>query len=92
MNRRFPGSFLAEPTRPAREDHTLGSSTLYRLCAEVIALREKNDRQHKLFEQALTKVREALQSSFNSFAADTQRAYQRCARRPRARSGSAWRC
>jgi hypothetical protein len=61
---------------PAREYDTLGSSTIYRLCEEVIALREMNNRQHKLFEQTLAKVRDTLTGSFNSFAADTQRAYQ----------------
>jgi molecular chaperone GrpE (heat shock protein) len=60
----------------ARDDHTLGSSTIFRLCEEVIALREMNNRQHKLFDQALAKTRDDLKSSFNSFAADTQRAYQ----------------
>jgi molecular chaperone GrpE (heat shock protein) len=60
----------------ARADHTIGSSTIYRLCEEVIALREMNNRQHKLFEQALQKSRDAVQGSFNSFAADTQRAFQ----------------
>jgi hypothetical protein len=63
-----PGSLPEAPT--------LGSSTLYRLCEEVIALREKNNRQHKLFEQALKNSRDAIQTSFNSFASDTQRAYQ----------------
>src|SRR6266478_1195444 len=58
------------------DDHTIGSSSIYRLCEEIIALREINNRQHKMFEQALTKTREAVQASFNSFAADTQRAYQ----------------
>ena len=29
-----------------------------------------------MFEQTLTKSRDAIQASFNSFAADTQRAYQ----------------
>src|SRR5262245_37083018 len=29
-----------------------------------------------MFEQALTKSRDAVQASFNNFAADTQRAYQ----------------
>ena len=57
-------------------EHTIGSSSLYRLCEEVIALREINHRQHKMFEQTLTKTREAVQASFNNFAADTQRAYQ----------------
>jgi molecular chaperone GrpE (heat shock protein) len=62
------------PARPS--DGSPWASSVYRLCEEVIALREKNDRQHKLFEQALTKARDAMQTSFNSFAADTQRAYQ----------------
>jgi GrpE protein len=57
-------------------EQTIGSSTIYRLCEEVIALREMNNRQHKLFEQTLQKSRDAIQISFNSFAADTQRAYQ----------------
>ncbi len=56
-----------EPTALARADHTIGSSTIYRLCEEVIALREMNNRQHKLFEQALTKARDEIRSSFNSF-------------------------
>jgi molecular chaperone GrpE (heat shock protein) len=59
-----------------RSDHTIGSSMIYRLCEELIALREKNDRQHRFFEQELKKVAATMQSSFNSFAADTQRAYQ----------------
>ena len=66
------------PDQPAaiRPDHTVGSSTIYRLCEEVIALREMNNRQHKLFEQSLLKSRDAIQASFNHFAAETQRAYQ----------------
>jgi molecular chaperone GrpE (heat shock protein) len=59
-----------------RAEHTLGTSTIYRLCEEMIALREKNDRQHREFEKTLGRVRDALQTTFNSFAADTQRAYQ----------------
>src|SRR5207245_8065775 len=54
----------------------IGSSSIYRLCEEIIALREINNRQHKMFEQTLAKTRDAVQTSFNSFAADTQRAYQ----------------
>src|SRR5258708_24118826 len=65
-----------DPARLARADHTIGSSTIYRLCEEVIALREMNNRQHKLFEQALSKTRDEMRTSFNSFAGDTQRAYQ----------------
>jgi molecular chaperone GrpE (heat shock protein) len=76
MNHDPQGFPRSELDAAPRDDNTLGSSTLHELCAEMIRLREKNDRQHKLFDQTLTKVREALQSSFNSFAADTQRAYQ----------------
>jgi hypothetical protein len=55
---------------------TLGASSIFRLCEEIIALREMNNRQHKLFDQALTTARNEMQRSFNSFAGDTQRAYQ----------------
>jgi molecular chaperone GrpE (heat shock protein) len=59
-----------------RTDGTPWPSSIYRLCEELIALREMNNRQHKLFEQALTRSRDTMQASFNSFAGDTQRAYQ----------------
>src|SRR5207302_10681666 len=65
-----------DPAALARAEYTIGSSTIYRLCEEVIALREMNNRQHKVFEQALSKSRDEMRASFNSFAADTQRAYQ----------------
>src|SRR4029450_803710 len=55
---------------------TQGMSSIYRLFEAFIALREKNERQHKLFEQTLTRARDALQGSFNTFAAETQKAYQ----------------
>jgi molecular chaperone GrpE (heat shock protein) len=64
------------PPAAGRDNGTVWSSSMYRVCEEMIALREKNDRQHKLFEQTLTRMRDALQASFNSFAGDTQRAYQ----------------
>lgn len=69
---------LSPPPRSAvnADGRTIWSSSLYRVCEEMIALREMNNRQHKLFEQTLTKQREAILGSFNSFAADTQRAYQ----------------
>jgi molecular chaperone GrpE (heat shock protein) len=67
---------VAESQPEARGPHTLGSSTIYRLCEEVIQLRETNSRQHKLFDQAQARARDELRESFNSFAADTQRAYQ----------------
>jgi hypothetical protein len=60
----------------SRDPDTLGSSTLYKLCEEVIALREYDKRQLRLVEQTLNKVRDELKTSFNNFAADTQRAYQ----------------
>src|SRR6266446_9022132 len=59
-----------------QDEHTIGSSSIYRLCEEIIALREMNNRQHKMYEQTLIKTRDSVQASFNSFAADTQRAYQ----------------
>jgi len=55
---------------------TMGMSSVYRLFEAFIALREKNERQHKMFEQTLRGARDALQVSFNSFAGDTQKAYQ----------------
>ncbi len=51
-------------------------SSIYRLFEAFIGLRERNERQHKLFEQTLNRARDTLQGSFNSFAADTQKAYQ----------------
>ena len=54
----------------------MASSSLYRMAEELIALRETNKHQHRLFEKSLKEVRDDLRSSFNSFAADTQRAYQ----------------
>jgi molecular chaperone GrpE (heat shock protein) len=50
--------------------------TLRRICAELIALRERTDRQHRLFEQDLSQTRDDLQSRFDRFAADSQHAYQ----------------
>jgi molecular chaperone GrpE (heat shock protein) len=60
----------------SRELDTLGSSTLYKLCEEVIALREYDKRQLRSLEQTLNKVRDELKTGFNGFAGDTQRAYQ----------------
>lgn len=66
----------AEQNRPEAGPQTLGASTIYRLCEEVISLRERNNRQHQDFDRKLNTVRDDLKGSFNSFAADTQRAYQ----------------
>lgn len=71
-----PSDAAREPKSDARPADSPWSSSIYRLCEELIALRETNNRQHKLFEQTLTRSRDALQASFNSFASDTQRAYQ----------------
>jgi molecular chaperone GrpE (heat shock protein) len=65
----LPSTSTSDPTVPSM-------SSIYRLFEAFIALREKNERQHKLFEQTLNRARDSLQSSFNSFAADTQKAYQ----------------
>jgi hypothetical protein len=74
------GELSPDLTRPASDapaaEQTLGRSSLYKLLEAFVALREKNERQHKLFEQTMAKSRDAIQASFNSFAADTQRAYQ----------------
>src|SRR5262249_29840446 len=73
----LPGPASAPPQpRAVYDTHPLGSSTIYRLCEEVISLRERNNRQHQEFDRKLNAVRDDLKSSFNSFAADTQRAYQ----------------
>jgi molecular chaperone GrpE (heat shock protein) len=67
------------PERPPSDPtaaSSLRTSTLYRLCEEVVALRERCDRQHREFEKSLARTQTAFQTAFNSFAADTQRAYQ----------------
>jgi molecular chaperone GrpE (heat shock protein) len=61
---------------PADDPATLGMSSLYKLFEAFIALREKNERQHKLFDQSLARARDALQAGLNNFAAETQKAYQ----------------
>src|SRR3954470_14703368 len=73
MNDEFkmPISAPLDPELP-----TMGMSSVYRLFEAFIALREKNGREHKMFEQTLNRARDSLQSSFNSFAGDTQKAYQ----------------
>jgi len=77
MNGDFSQSVAGDSEPDAtRELDTLGSSTIYKLCEEVIALREYDKRQLRSLEQTLNKVRDELRTSFNSFAADTQRAYQ----------------
>src|SRR5262245_8036646 len=77
MNGDFSQSVAGDGEPDAtRELDTLGSSTIYKLCEEVIALREYDKRQLRSLEQTLNKVRDELRTSFNSFAADTQRAYQ----------------
>src|SRR5450631_4413154 len=65
---------LSAPVDP--ELPTMGMSSVYRLFEAFIALREKNERQHRLFEQTLNRTRDNLESRFNAFAAETQKAYQ----------------
>lgn len=69
-----PRSLTSAALEP--EGSTFGMSSVYKLFEAFIALREKNERQHKLFEQTLARMRDNLQGSFNTFAADTQKAYQ----------------
>jgi molecular chaperone GrpE (heat shock protein) len=59
---------------------TQGMSSLYKLFEAFIALREKNERQHRLFEQSLAKTRDTLQDRLNTFEAATQGAYQQLRR------------
>jgi molecular chaperone GrpE (heat shock protein) len=75
MNEDMPRSFV-RPVTDEADQHTLGMSSVYRLFEAFIALREKNTREHKVFEQTVTRARDALQDSFNTFAAQTQKAYQ----------------
>ncbi len=76
MNDDFlPGAAEAPPA--SRSADTLGSSTIYRLCEELIALREMNNRQHKLFSQELARARDDMAGKFNHFAKATQDAYQK---------------
>lgn len=72
-----PASSEKARTHAASADGNPWSSSIYRLCEEMIALREMNNRQHKVFEKELARTREALQASFNSFSSDTQQAHQR---------------
>jgi hypothetical protein len=72
----FPRSLSGADAPVEREDDTLGASTIFKLCTEVIQLRERNDRTHREFERTLAKTRDELKSSFDGFAAATQRAYQ----------------
>jgi len=65
----------AESPLGTRGEQTLGSSTIFRLCEEVIQLREKNDRQHKIFDQTMVKIKDELKALFHEFARQTQTAY-----------------
>src|SRR3954447_12444964 len=67
---------MSDPT-PADDAGPPAEPTLRRVCAELIALRERTDRQHRLFEQTLSQTRDDLRAGFGQFAADTQHAYQR---------------
>jgi molecular chaperone GrpE (heat shock protein) len=64
------------PPEPGPEPITLGMSSLYKLFEAFIALREKNTREHRVFEQSQNRARDTLVEKFNGFAADTQRAFQ----------------
>lgn len=55
---------------------SVASSTLYNLIESMIALTDRNKAQHKLVSRDLSELRDSLQSAFNNFASETQRAYQ----------------
>jgi molecular chaperone GrpE (heat shock protein) len=76
MNDHFPPDSPSLDPAADRQPPALASSSIFKLFEAFIALRERNDRHHKMFDQALVKSRDTLQASFNSFAGDTQRAYQ----------------
>ena len=61
---------------PETDAPTMGMSSIYKLFEAFIALREKNAREHKMFEQTQARARDGLQSSFNAFAGETQKAFQ----------------
>jgi molecular chaperone GrpE (heat shock protein) len=71
MNDELKTLTSAEP-----EAATLGMSAVYRLFEAFIAMREKNERQHKMFDKTMTGARDTLQASFNAFAGETQKAFQ----------------
>jgi molecular chaperone GrpE (heat shock protein) len=73
-------SDASSPSSPSAEPVTQGMSSWYKLLEAFVALREKNERQHRLFEQSLLRTRQELQESFNAFAAATQSAYQQLRR------------
>jgi molecular chaperone GrpE (heat shock protein) len=65
-----------EANNRSRDISTLGTSTIYKLCDEMIRLRERNDRQHQDFTRQVSSLREELKTSWTQFAEVTQRAYQ----------------
>src|SRR5262245_435715 len=62
--------------QPENDAQTMSSSPTFRLFHEFIRLREVASREHRSYERQVKDVSEDLKRSFNSFAADTQRAYQ----------------
>lgn len=71
---------MSSPETPAVVSDVVESvaePTLRRLCAELISMRERNDRQHRLFEQTISKLQDDFQGRFAQFALETQQAYQR---------------
>lgn len=68
-----PGPRKAESSRGRTG---VASSTLYSLIEAMIDMKERNRGEHKLFTRDLAEARDSLQTAFNSFAAQTQKAYQ----------------
>jgi molecular chaperone GrpE (heat shock protein) len=72
----LPGASEADSASKQRDSSTLGSSTIYRLCHEMISLRERNSRQHQDFARQVSGLRDELNRNWNQFSRTTQEAYQ----------------
>lgn len=71
-----PSRDAGRSSLPEPEPMTQGLSSMYKLLEAFITMREKNERYHKMFEQAQNKTRDTLLEKFNSFVSETHRAYQ----------------
>jgi molecular chaperone GrpE (heat shock protein) len=62
---------------PAANQNSTDPSAGQRLSDQFDAFNEASGRLHELLTEGLARSRDDLKSAFNSFAADTQKAYQR---------------
>lgn len=66
-----------KPTTQVESEPETWTTLGKRLSEEIGALRETSGRLHELFAEAIAHSREDLKAGFNSFASETQRAFQR---------------